>query len=195
MTWSEFENGYWYATELKDFAEAIGIPSARKLRKDELERAIERYLKAKKIEVPTKRSLTRSGPRDVEIGLALDLPVVHYTSNRETKDFIVTEAKKLVPTLGRKSGARYRLNRWREEQLTNRVAITYRDLVEKYVELNQTTERFARIPHGRYINFVSDFMATEENATHAKAVAAWKTLKKLDVPKSYRAWIRATRAR
>ena len=44
MTITQFENGYWYATELKTFAEAIGIPSANKLRKDELEKAIISFL-------------------------------------------------------------------------------------------------------------------------------------------------------
>lgn len=44
MTLSEFENGYWYAAQLKDFGEAIGIPSSGKLRKDELERAIRSFL-------------------------------------------------------------------------------------------------------------------------------------------------------
>jgi hypothetical protein len=39
MTVTEFENGYWYATELKRFAESIAVPSANKLRKDELEKA------------------------------------------------------------------------------------------------------------------------------------------------------------
>jgi hypothetical protein len=39
MTLSQFEHGYWYATQLKDFGETIGIPSASKLRKDRLERA------------------------------------------------------------------------------------------------------------------------------------------------------------
>ena len=40
MTLREFENGYWYLDQLKDFAERIGIPAARKLRKDELEKAM-----------------------------------------------------------------------------------------------------------------------------------------------------------
>ena len=40
MTWREFENGYWYLGQLKDFAERIGIPAAKKLRKDELEKYI-----------------------------------------------------------------------------------------------------------------------------------------------------------
>src|SRR5207253_1319207 len=37
MTLREFENGYWYLDQLKDFAERIGIPAAKKLRKDEIE--------------------------------------------------------------------------------------------------------------------------------------------------------------
>jgi hypothetical protein len=40
MTLREFENGYWYLDDLKDFASQIGIPAATRLRKDELERAI-----------------------------------------------------------------------------------------------------------------------------------------------------------
>jgi hypothetical protein len=38
MTLAQFENGYWYATGLKEFAESIGVPSAHRLRKDELEK-------------------------------------------------------------------------------------------------------------------------------------------------------------
>ena len=37
MTVTQFDNGYWYATEIKAFAKTIGIPSVNKLRKDELE--------------------------------------------------------------------------------------------------------------------------------------------------------------
>jgi SAP domain-containing new25 len=40
MTETEFDNGYWYAEDLKKFAEKIGIPSARRFRKDELEQAL-----------------------------------------------------------------------------------------------------------------------------------------------------------
>jgi hypothetical protein len=39
MTVAEFDNGYWYATEIKEFAQAIGIPHSNKLRKDELEKS------------------------------------------------------------------------------------------------------------------------------------------------------------
>ena len=40
MTVREFANGYWYADQLQHFAERIGIPAAKKLRKDELEKTI-----------------------------------------------------------------------------------------------------------------------------------------------------------
>lgn len=188
MTVADFDNGYWYATELADFADSIGIPSAKKLRKDELERALKRFLATGKITTPTKRALTKKGVKDVDRGLRLDLRIENYTSNAETKDFVVREAKKIAPGVKERSGTRYRLNRWREEQLTKGVAITYRDLVKQYVALNSSEEPFARIPHGRYINFLADFLASERGATRRDAIAAWKQLKKMDVPKDYRSW-------
>jgi hypothetical protein len=189
MTLTEFDNGYWYATELKEFAAAIGIPSPSRLRKDELEKAIKHHLATGKIENPTSRSLSTSGPKDVTRGLRLDLPIVVYTNDKETKEFLEREAQKLAPGMKRKSGARYRLNRWREEQLMRGVKLTYEDLVREYVRLTQTREPFARIPHGRYINFVSDFMAAERGATRDQATTAWDKLKTLDVPKTYRSWV------
>src|SRR5579864_73038 len=190
MTQAQFDNGYWYATELKEFAKTIGIPSASRLRKDELENAIKVFLKAGKIESPTQRSLSASGVKDVEQGLSLGLPVAVYTNDKETKDFLEREAQKFVPGLKRKSGVRYRLNRWREEQFLKGVKLSYGDLVKEYVRLNLTTETFKQIPHARYINFMSDFLTGERGATREQALRAWKKLKKLDVPKNYRSWVR-----
>jgi hypothetical protein len=190
MTRTQFDNGYWYATELKEFAKTIGIPSAGRLRKDELEKAIKVFLKAGKIENPAKRSLSTSGIKDIERGLSTSLPVAVYTNDKETKDFLEQEAQKLVPGLKRKTGARYRLNRWREEQLVKGVKLSYGDMVKEYVRLNLTKEPFAQIPHGRYLNFVSDFFAGERTATWEQALRAWTKLKKLDVPKNYRSWVK-----
>ncbi len=190
MTLSQFDNGYWYANELKEFAETIGIPFASKLRKDELERAIKFFLRTGKIENRTRRNLSTPGVKDVERGLSLALPVVAYTNDRETKSYLEREALKVAPELKRKSGARYRLNRWREEQLIKGVKLTYGDLVKKYIHLNQISERFAQIPHGRYINFMSDFLASEKGATREQAIQAWKKLKTLDAPKDYRSWVK-----
>jgi hypothetical protein len=191
MTVAQFDHGYWYAVELKAFALSLGLESAGKLRKDELEKAIRSFIRTGRVVSPTRRALTRTGAKDLERGLRLDLPIVNYTSNSETKAFIEREARKLVPGFRPVSGARYRLNRWREEQIAKGVRITYGALVRQYVVLCSSSKRFARIPHGRYINFVSDFLASEKNATHARAVAAWKELKALDVPKDYRSWVKA----
>ena len=52
MTLRDFENGYWYLEQLKDFADRIGIPAAKKLRKDELEKAIVAFLRTGKVPCP-----------------------------------------------------------------------------------------------------------------------------------------------
>ena len=190
MTVEQFDNGYWYAVEIKAFADDIGIPAASKLRKDELEELIKHFLRTGHVKSPTRKTLIRSGVRDVEKGLNLKLPVVSYTNDKETKDFIVQEALKIAPKLKRKSGARYRLNRWREQQIDSGIKITYRDLVREYVRLNQVQGSFPQVkaPSGRYINFLSDFLAGEKHATRAHALKAWQQLKKADIPKNYREW-------
>ena len=68
MTLRDFENGYWYLEQLKNFAARIGIPDAKKLRKDELERAIATFLRTGNAAVPTKRSLRRKFGRSPESG-------------------------------------------------------------------------------------------------------------------------------
>ena len=190
MTLREFENGYWYAEELKDFGRRLQMPGATKLRKDELERAIVAFLRTGKRELPTKRALRKTGIKDLERGLNLKLRIEHYTSNRETKDFIVQQARKFAPELRKKSGVWYRLNRWREEQIINGRQPTYGDLVQQYIALNQI-ERFEKIPYDCYINFVAEFLASEQDATRAEAMAAWAELKTMDAPKNYKSWLKA----
>ena len=190
MTVREFENGYWYLDQLKTFAERIGIPAASKLRKDELETAIVTFLRTGNAASPTRRSLRKTGVKDVERGLTLKLRIENYTSNRATKDFIVEQARMMAPDVREKSGVWYRLNRWREEQITSGNHPTYGDLVRQYIVLNRV-RRFERIPHGRYINFVADFLEADRSATRAQAIAAWKELKEIDVPKDYVSWVKA----
>src|SRR4051812_11711067 len=166
MTLREFENGYWYREQLKEFAEQIGIPAATNLRKDELEKAIVVFLRTGIAALPTKRSLRRTGLKDVERGLHLKLRIENYTSNRETKDFIIEEGRRMAADVRKKSGVWYRLNRWREEQITSGTRPTYGDLVRQYVVLNNM-QRFERIAIGRYNNFVADFLAADKKATRA----------------------------
>ena len=190
MTVVEFENGYWYADELKDFGVRIGIPQATQLRKDELERAIVAFLRTGVAKLPTKRALRKTGVKDLERGLTLKRRIEHYTSNRETKDFIINQARKAAPDVREKSGVWYRLNRWREDQITRGKQPTYGDLVRQYIALNRM-ERFEKIPYVCYINFVAEFLATEKGGTRADAIAAWGKLKAMDAPKTYTSWVNA----
>ena len=190
MTLRDFENGYWYLEQLKNFAERLGIPAAKKLRKDELEKAIVVFLRTGKAALPTKRSLRKTGVKDVERGLNLTLRIENYTSNRETKDFIVEQARLMAPKVREKSGVWYRLNRWREEQITSGKRPTYGGLVRRYIALNRM-ERFEKLPYDCYVNFLAEFLAAEKPVTRAEAIAAWTELKGLDVPKNYVSWVEA----
>ena len=62
------------------------------------------------------------------------------------------------------------------------------DLVREYVRLCRSDEPFARMPHGRYVNFVSDFYAHRPAATRDEITAAWHELKSMDCPKTFRDW-------
>lgn len=193
MSLREFENGYWYLDELKDFAMRIGVPDAMRLRKDELEQSVVTFLRTGTLKLPTKRALRKKGTKDLERGLSLHLRIEHYTSNRETKDFIIREARKLAPEVRKKSGVWYRLNRWREEQLTNGKRPRYGDLVRQFIALNRM-ERFAKVPQDRYVNFVAEFLAAK-SGTRSDAIEAWKELKTMNIPKNYASWVKTRRKR
>jgi hypothetical protein len=40
------------------------------------------------------------------------------------------------------------------------------------------------------MNFISDFMKANERAPLSEAIAAWHDVKKMDVPKTYQAWLK-----
>jgi len=191
MTVEEFDHGYWYATELKAFARTLGV-RASSLRKDQLERAVRSFLASGRISTIAKPPNRHESAvvRDSDLGLTMQRRIVRYTNDRATKEFLEREARQLVPGLRLRPGARYRLNRWREEQLGAGARVTYGALVKEYVRLCESQVPFARIPHGRYINFVSDFFAHEPRATRGEIIAAWHALKKMDCAKTYDAWAR-----
>ena len=188
MTEQEFDTGYWYATEVKAFAKKLGVESVNTLRKDELEHLIKHFLRTGRLTKIERRKPRHAGERDSEKGLTLRLKVVDYVNDSQTKEFIDREATRLDPKLKLKSGARYRLNRWREEQIRSGKKITYGDLVREYIKLNRVDGRFPQAPTGRYINFLSDFLRHEKNATRAAGIRAWKELKALAIPKTYSDW-------
>src|SRR5580765_6985627 len=161
ITEKEFDNGYWYADEIKAFAKQIGIANSSKLRKDELEQLIKHFLKTGQLRNSDRKNVVKTGRKDIDIGLTPSLPIINYTSNKQTKNFLITEAQKVVPDLTIKSGVWYRLNRWRDEQTTKGKKITYGDLVDQFIKLNQTEGKFEKMAVTRYVNFLSEFLERE----------------------------------
>ena len=191
MSLRAFENGYWYQTELVEFGKQLGLPAAHRMRKNELESAIKAYLTSGRLPKKISSKPLKKGVKDLDRGLTLDLVIANYTSNRQTKGFIIREAQRKNPSAKEKSGIWYRLNRWREAHVA-KGSVTYGDLVDQFIALN-AVERCARISHPRYIKFLADFHAAEKDASREDALAAWKTLKKMDVPKTYASWRAASR--
>lgn len=187
MTLDAFDKGYWYAHELKTFAQELGILNCHRERKDQLEKVIRHFLRTGEIIKITKPSTGQPASKDLEDGLRMSLQIQNYKGNKETKAFILREAQSIEAKIKIKSGVWYRLNRWREEQLEKANPITYGDLVSQFIALNKV-EKFDRIPVVRYINFISDYLANEKNSTHTQATQAWKQLKELDIIKDYFAW-------
>lgn len=188
ITEAEFDHGYWYADEIKTFAKSLGIAHSSKLRKDELEKLIKHFIRTGKIKDSKRKNVVKTGPKDLDIGLSRTLPIKHYTSNKQTKGFILEETQKLTPDFKIKPGVWYRLNRWRDEQVSKNKKITYGDLVNQFIKLNKTEGKFEKAVSGRYINFVSEFLEKEPGASKERAIKIWKQLKDLDVPKDYTSW-------
>lgn len=182
-TTAEFENGYWYATELKAFAKEIGIANTSKLRKDQLEGIIKEYLQSG----ATLRQQSKTSRKTQRDTLDINTCIVHYVSDKKTKTFILEQAHKLCPDLPKKSGVWYWTNRWREEQLEHKVKITYQQLIAHFVKLSTQEGRLPQIPSARFNNFITDFLAAGEG-DREQAKAAWGKLKSLDIPKTYAAW-------
>lgn len=183
-TVAEFEAGYWYASELKQFAKEIGVPNSSKLRKDQLEDIIKSYIEDDALVEIQEPKSSKSQQADT---LALDKKIENYVSNKKTKSFIMTEAQNICPNLPKKSGVWYWTNRWREEQLEKNRKITYRKLIQHFVKLSIQEGRLPQIPSARFNNFITDFLAANEGSRD-EAKAEWEKLKSLDIPKNYNAW-------
>jgi hypothetical protein len=188
MTVAQFQNGYWYTPELRRFAQSCRIPHASKLRKDELEAAVVELLRSGKMSEPARKIANDAVAADSEKGLRPGLRIVRFRNDPVTWNFIEREARKLVPEMKRRTGAKYRLNRWRESQIAEGNRITYRDLITEYVRLSAPATQFAPVPQVRYVNFVRDYFANESGATWKGMLRAWAEVKKLDAPKDYRSW-------
>ena len=184
MTIKEFENKYWYMSELKALAKSLEIPFDSRTRKDQLEDMIIQFLE---IGTVNKKNSFRIKNRNIDI-LNNHSYVKNFRNKKETWEFINSEMDKRVPGLKPKSGAKYWLNRWIENKLSNGEKITYNDVVCEYIRLNKTEEKLPQIPSCKFNNFISDYLANEKNATRNDALEAWTMLKDMKVKKDYITW-------
>jgi len=186
MTIKEFENKYWYMSELKSLAKSLKIPFDSKIRKDQLEQMIIQFLKTGTV---SKKHKFRSTSRNRDI-LNNNSYVKNFSNKKETWEFIHSEMDSRVPGLKPKSGVKYWLNRWIENQLSNGEKITYNDVVCEYIRLNKAEGKLPQIPSCKFNNFISDYLANEKNATREDALKAWNKLKNMKAKKDYRTWKR-----
>ncbi|EMB42494.1 hypothetical protein E4N99_07995 [Treponema denticola] len=184
MTIKEFENKYWYMSELKALAKSLEIPFDSRTRKDQLEDMIIQFLE---IGTVNKKNSFRIKNRNIDI-LNNHSYVKNFRNKKETWEFINSEMDKRVSGLKPKSGAKYWLNRWIENKLSNGEKITYNDVVCEYIRLNKTEEKLPQIPSCKFNNFISDYLANEKNATRKDALEAWTMLKDMNVKKDYITW-------
>ncbi|UTC47401.1 SAP domain-containing protein [Treponema vincentii] len=184
MTIKEFENKYWYMSELKALAKSLEIPFDLKIRKDQLEKMIIHFLETGTVNKKN-NYWSKSRNRDILNGHTY---VENFTNKKATWEFIHSEMDKRIPGLKPKSGAKYWLNRWIEDKLSHGEKITYNDVICEYIRLNKTEEKLPQIPSCKFNNFISDYLANEKNATREEALDAWSKLKAMKAKKDYITW-------
>lgn len=185
MSIEEFENGYFYATELKVFAKELSIEVGT-LKKNELEIHIKARLFGNK-GTPLPKSISNRKNKGSRDKLSPEAYVINYVSDKNTKAFLKEYIFKRDPALKDKSGQWYWLNDWRKDQIRNKQKITYQELIDRLYELMTTKGRLPRIPSTRFNNFITDFLTDPDNAGAArkKAMKEWEKLKKLPIQKNY----------
>ena len=193
MSVKDFDDGYFYMSELKDFARATGIAVGNR-RKIELEEAIREYLSSGAVSGHAPRRNRIAGqPRDA---LTPDSVVKNYVDDRQTKDFLLTLVLAEHPGLTNKSGQWYWLNDWRRNQLAAGRTLRYAQLSRQLRTLMETPGRLPQIPSARMNNFITDFRASPGGADtpHDEVMSAWQWLKKQACPKTFADYQRLKRS-
>lgn len=184
MSVQEFDDGYYYAADLKMFARELGMPVGNR-RKIELEQVIREFLATGRI--PTSKPVSPRRTGDARDHLALDVVVENYVGDRTTKDFLLACVRAEHPNLHNKSGQWYWLNDWRREMQDAHIRFTYQDLVDRLRELMQAEGRLPQIPSARMNNFITDYRAdlTNPPVSRDQLMQEWQWLKEQPGPKTY----------
>ena len=191
MSVEEFDNGYFYAADLKAFAREVGI-TVGSFHKMELEDLIRQFLRTGK--VPDRKPVVLRKAGQARDRLESDMVVANYVDDKKTKAFLLELVHAEAPGLRRKSGQWYWLNHWRRKRQQARARFTYRDLAGRLRELMQTEGRLPQIPAARMNNFITDFWADPTNAgiPSKDVLKAWNWLKAQPGPKTFAEYRRLT---
>ncbi len=187
MSVEEFNDGYYYAADLKVFARQLGIAVGRR-HKLEVEASIREFLRTGSVPLARPEIGQRRGKQRDE--LAAGTIVRNYVDDRSTKAFLLDLVHARAPSVKDKSGQWYWLNNWRRTQLQSGTNITYADLADRLLELMCTEGRLPRLPAARFNNFITDFRTDPVNKrkSRTEAVAAWEHIKSVPGPKTYEAY-------
>lgn len=98
MSIKEFDDGYFYAAELKRFARGIGI-SVGNRRKFEVEDLIRAFLKTGV--VPTGQPTLPRNKGEKRDRLSLDEQVRNYVDDKKTKEFLLDAVRSSAPGIKR----------------------------------------------------------------------------------------------
>ena len=93
---AEFENGYWYATRVRDFLPSASASWRESCARMSSSRPSSSSCARRPAVSPTKRALRRTGVKDIERGLTL-ISRLSTTRATVTKDFIVEQAHLIAP--------------------------------------------------------------------------------------------------
>ncbi len=184
MSVKEFDDGYFYAAELKRFAREVGI-SVGNRRKFEVEDLIRSFLETGV--VPASQPTLPRNKGEERDRLALDEQVRNYVDDKETKEFLLDAVRSSSPGIKKKSGQWYWLNDWRRKQQERQAVFTYQDVVDHLSKLMHQKGRLPQVPSARMNNFITDLRADPVNSemTRDEVQQEWRWLKKQPGPKTY----------
>lgn len=184
MSVEEFDDGYFYAADLKRFAREVGVTVGNR-RKIELEALIREYLATGR--VPSSKPVLPRTAGQRRDRLAPDVVVTNYVGDKSTKEFLLACVHAVAPGLKAKSGQWYWLNDWRREKQEAHARFTYRELANRLRELMQTEGRLPQIPSARMNNFITDFRDDPSSPAWSRGqlMEAWRWLKRQPGPNTY----------
>ncbi len=177
-----FRAHYYDKKELIKFCQSKGIPTSGL--KGELNERIVLFLETG--EIPQVSVYKKGGKPDSELGLSLDMPVIHYKSDLKTRAFF----QKYIPEF---TGFSAQVQKWVKERLARSDTFTYGEIIEEHKAYLQSKShadthqgKAAKVTHDscQYNQFQIDYAHDTEFKAHSVR-EAWKLVRNSAGEKTY----------